>query len=92
MINKHNFIKLMAKNGDLTQKETKYFMEVFIDTLADLLDNGETVKLIGLGKFQIREAKEKIGKNPNTLEPLVIPAHKKVKFTASKLLEDKCCR
>lgn len=92
MLYKKEFIQAMAEYGGVSQKEARKNLYLFIDTLADVLDSGETVKIMGLGKFKVKETKERIGRNPATSEPMVLPSRKKVKFTASKVLEDKCCK
>lgn len=92
MLNKKEFIQAMAEYGNVSQKEARKSLYLFIDTLADVLDSGETVKIMGLGKFKVKQTKERIGRNPVTSEPIVLPGRKRVKFTASKVLEDKCCR
>lgn len=92
MLGKKEFIQAMADYGNISQKNARKSFYLFIDTLAEVLDSGETVKIIGLGKFKVKETKERIGRNPATSEPIVLPSRKRVKFTASKVLEDKCCR
>lgn len=92
MLNKKEFIQAMADYGNVSQRDARKSLYLFIDTLTDVLDSGETVKIMGLGKFKIKETKERLGRNPATSEPIVLPSRKRVKFTASKVLEDKCCR
>lgn len=92
MLNKKEFIQAMAEYGNISQRDARKSLYLFIDTLADVLDSGETVKIMGLGKFKVKETKERIGRNPATSEPIVLPSRKRVKFTVSKVLEDKCCR
>lgn len=92
MINKNEFVKAMSEYGNVSQKDARNSLYLFIDTLTDVLDSGESVKIMGLGKFKIKETKERIGRNPATSEPMVLTSRKSVKFTASKVLEDKCCK
>lgn len=76
MLYKKEFIQAMADYGNVSQKDARKSLYLFIDTLADVLDNGETVKIIGLGKFKVKETKERIGRNPATSEPIVCQAEK----------------
>lgn len=92
MLNKKEFIQAMADYGNISQKDARKSLYLFIDTLTDVLDSGEIVKIMGLGKFKVKKTKERIGRNPATSEPIVLPSRKRVKFTASKVLEDKCCK
>lgn len=92
MVNKNEFIKKMAKNGGIRMSDAERSMNLFIDTMAGLLSDGKIVHLIGLGKFRIMETKERMGRNPSTKEPMKLPGFKTVKFKASKVLTDKCCK
>lgn len=91
-MNKNEFIKEMASKGGISQKDAKEALCVFIHTLTDVLESGEEVKIFEFGSFKVKTMKEKKGRNPQTSEPLIIPTFKKVKFRASKVLEDKCCK
>lgn len=74
MLGKKEFIQAMADYGNISQKNARKSLYLFIDTLAEVLDSGETVKIIGLGKFKVKETKERIGRNPATSEPIVLPS------------------
>ena len=66
-------------------------MEAVDNTVAILADNlskGESIYLRGLGTFDVRTAKEKIGRNINKGEAMTIPAHKTVKLVLSKKIKD----
>ena len=66
-------------------------MEAVDNTVAILADNlskGESIYLRGLGTFDVRTAKEKIGRNINKGEAMTIPAHKTVKLILSKKIKD----
>lgn len=51
-----------------------------IDAIADALRNGEEVKLPGLGTFKPKPVAERTRRNPQTGEPMTVPAHTKVAF------------
>lgn len=71
---------------------TKVAVENIYNALVALVAK-ETKKvpctLPGLGKFSIVQRKARTGRNPRTGEPLQIAAKKAVRFTVSKLLQDK---
>jgi nucleoid DNA-binding protein len=46
------------------------------------------VNVFGLGTFEVRATKEKMGRNPKTGEKIQIPAGRKVVFKAAKGLKD----
>ena len=58
-----------------------------IDTLFELikqsLQNGEDVLIIGFGKFSVKEKHQRVGRNPQTGEPTMLPPRKVVTFKCS---------
>ena len=66
-------------------------MEAVDNTVAIMADNlskGESIYLRGLGTFDVRIIKEKIGRNISKGESITIPAHKTVKLVLSKKIKD----
>jgi DNA-binding protein HU-beta len=49
---------------------------------------GETVKLVGFGRFEVYERGARRGRNPRTGESLKIPATPAVRFRVGKRLRD----
>lgn len=74
--------------GFTSKKDAKVFYEQFTAMLQGALKNGYRVVLPGLGKIQVRKTKARTGINPQTREPIKIPARKKVRFTPNKALKD----
>ena len=64
------------------------WMDVLVETLTGLLRQGEKVNLTGLGILKVADRKAREGRNPRTGETIQIPASKKVRFTASKVLKE----
>ena len=50
------------------------------------MKDGEKVSLFGFGTFSVVERVEKKGRNPNTGQDVIIPAHNSVKFKSGKTL------
>lgn len=86
MATKSTFIQKMAKKSEITQNEADKRYELFIETLLDCLREDGIVKFSGLGKFELRNCKEKKARDPRTGEVCIVPEHKKVKFCASENL------
>lgn len=60
-----------------------------INSISDALVRGECVTLRGFATIKPVDKAEKIGRNISTDTPVVIPAHRSVKFVISKELKDK---
>lgn len=71
----------------VNQKNIGNVIDVLLDTITDALTIGEEVKFLGFGKLYTVEKEARVGKNPQTGEELKIPAHKIIKFKASKTLK-----
>lgn len=83
---KKEFADRMAENGGITKKAAFNAVGLFIETLKDYLSEDEKVMFTGFGRFEIRTAKEKKGRNLHTGATCIIPEHEYVGFRASDLL------
>ena len=53
------------------------------------LASGEDVLISGFGKFNVKDKKERRGRNPATDEDIILPPRKVVRFKCSGKLRDK---
>lgn len=83
----NQFVDAVAQRTKTTRKEAKAWVEHLFETIKTNIPKG--VKIPGFGKFQVRQLKARVGRNPATGEPLKIPARSKVAFSASKELKEK---
>jgi DNA-binding protein HU-beta len=70
------------------RKQAEEFLNSLIDTVVKTVKKGESVKIPGLGIFRLRKMKARMGRNPQTGEPIKIPARKKVGFSVAKTFKD----
>jgi len=85
---KSEFITLVAENNDITKSEAKACIEMVFEGVVDGLKVDGKVPWPGFGNFRIAKYKARMGRNPQTGEPLKIKASKKVKFSPSKKLKE----
>lgn len=85
---KVELIATVAANAGLTKKDAEKAVTATIDVITETLQKGEKVSLVGFGTFEVRERKERQGRNPQTREPMTIPASKLPAFSAGKALKD----
>ncbi|MBM6715145.1 HU family DNA-binding protein [Gemmiger formicilis] len=85
---KVELIAAVATNAGLTKKDAEKAVSATLDVITEALKNGEKVSLVGFGTFEVRERKERQGRNPQTREPMTIPASKLPAFSAGKALKD----
>lgn len=74
--------------GFMTRSQAKEFYGSFVEMIQGALKNGYKLMLPGLGKLQIRKTKARMGRNPATQQPIMIPAKRKVAFTPLKALKE----
>ena len=84
---KVELIAAVAANAGLTKKDAEKAVSAALDVITETLQKGEKVSLVGFGTFEERECKERLGRNPQTREPLTIPASKLPAFSAGKALK-----
>ena len=78
----------LAEAQDLSKARAKSILDGVRDHIVETLLSGNRVNLFGLGTFEVRATKEKMGRNPKTGESIKIPAGRKVVFKAAKGLKD----
>ncbi|MDR0498680.1 MAG: HU family DNA-binding protein [Holophagales bacterium] len=79
---------ILADKHDLTKANAKTILDSLRDQIVSSILAGKRVGLFGLGTFEVRDTKEKMGRNPKTGEQIRIPAGRKVVFKASKSIKD----
>ena len=67
-------------------------MTAVVDAITESLRKGEKVQLVGFGSFEVKPRAERMGRNPQTKEPIPIPASKAPVFKAGKALKDAVAR
>ena len=81
--------KLKAKNKNIGKKNLEKIFEVFFQQIKDSLLNKKSVEIRSLGTFFIKEIKEKKqARNPKTGEIIYVPKRNRIRFRASKRLQE----
>jgi nucleoid DNA-binding protein len=88
IVGKHELVKRIAKQADLSQKQTSEVFEATLTAIKEALQAGEEVRLVGFGTFVVRESAERTGVNPRTREVITIPAKERVRFSPGKELAE----
>ena len=73
----------------LNKREAKELVELFFEEVRKSLEHGESVKLSGFGNFNLRDKKERPGRNPKTGEGIPITARRVVTFRAGHKLKSR---
>jgi nucleoid DNA-binding protein len=80
----------IAEETNLIQSDVYTVIQKSLDYIVEALEQGENVEFRNFGVFEVRERKQRIGRNPNKPENVVtIPARKVVKFKPGKIMREK---
>jgi len=80
----------IADETGLIQQDVYKVIQKTLDHIMDSLSRGENVELRNFGVFEVRERKQRIGRNPNKPEVVVtIPTRNVVKFKPGKVMKEK---
>ena len=80
--------KLFEELG-LNKREAKELVEQFFEEIRICLENNEQVKLSGFGNFDLRDKRQRPGRNPKTGEAIPISARRVVTFRPGQKLKAK---
>lgn len=87
-LTKNQLIEKLATDAGQDKKQAKAFIEALTAHVQETVKSGGVVKLQDLGQFKVRKSNARMGRNPQTGEPIQIPARTTVKFYVAKALKD----
>jgi DNA-binding protein HU-beta len=84
-MNKSDLIAAVADKAGLSRSQASAAVEAAIDSIVSTLKQGEDVRLVGFGTFQVVERAAGVGRNLRTGETIKIPASKAPKLKAGQV-------
>ena len=87
-MNKSELVNKVAELAELSKKDAAKAVDAVFDAIAEALQNGEKVQLVGFGNFEVRERSARKGRNPQTGEVIEIAASKTPAFKPGKSLKE----
>lgn len=88
-MNKSELVDLVAEKAGMSKKDSEKAVKAVLESITDGLVRGKKVQLVGFGTFEVRNRKEREGRNPATGEKIKIKALKVPAFKPGKALKDK---
>ena len=86
-MNKNELIKNISKESNLSRKDCANCLNAMMQVIKNTLQQGDTVNLIGFGKFEVRNKASRIGYNPVDKIKFRVPSCKIPAFKAGKGLK-----
>jgi len=87
-MNKSDLITHVSEATELSKKDVTKAVDAVFEAIAEALQSGDKVQLVGFGNFEVRERSARKGRNPQTGEEIEIPASKIPAFKPGKALKD----
>ena len=86
---KIELVEMISEQCGFKKKEASEHLECLFAIMKEILASGEELKISGFGKFEVKQKKDRKGRNPQTGEDLIIESRKVVTFKVSSMLKDR---
>ena len=86
-LTKAEMVEHLFNELGLNKREAKELVDIFFEEIRLALENNQPVKLSGFGNFDLRNKRQRPGRNPKTGEEIPITARRVVTFHASQKLK-----
>jgi len=87
-MNKAELIEAVSIDSGLSKSDASNAVESIFKNMADQLQKGGSVSVVGFGQFSVSDRAARTGRNPRTGEEISIAASRAPKFKAGKQLKD----
>lgn len=78
----------LSELHELPKRQANEILAHVVELITKSLKKGEKIRLSGLGILQVRKRAARMGRNPQTGEPVKIKASKKIAFRPAKDLKE----
>jgi integration host factor subunit alpha len=86
-LTKADIAEKLFEDLGLNKREAKEIVELFFEEIRQALESNEQVKLSGFGNFDLRDKRQRPGRNPKTGEEIPISARRVVTFRPGQKLK-----
>jgi DNA-binding protein HU-beta len=87
-MNRRDLVNAIAEDLGTDRKSADSFLSSFVGVVTTNVSKGEPVMISGFAKFARVERAARMGRNPQTGEPIKIAASRKVRVTPLKAFKD----
>lgn len=82
-------VEALSKKTGFSKNKCESFAKALVQEVKSELEENGKASITNFGSFKVKDVAERQGQNPQTGEPLTIPAHKRVTFSPYKALRTK---
>lgn len=87
-VTKTEIVEQIYKKAGMTKKDAAEFVDLVFETMKKTLAKGEIVKISGFGTFSVTDKSSRVGRNPQTGEPMQITERRVSTFKPSNTLKE----
>lgn len=84
---KADLVERIHTNTGFSKKDSADMLESVFSIMKNTLEAGEKIKIAGFGNFEVKQKKDRKGRNPQTGESITIEARRILSFKPSTLLK-----
>ena len=88
-LTKSEMVEHLFNELGLNKREAKELVDIFFEEIRLALEDNQPVKLSGFGNFDLRDKRQRPGRNPKTGEEIPITARRVVTFKAGQKLRQR---
>jgi integration host factor subunit beta len=85
---KKDFVDRIAEKTQCKHVVVKAVVQQFLDEIVSELAKGNRLEFRDFGVFEVREQPARTAQNPKTLEPVAVPAKRRVKFKMGRIMRE----
>ncbi|MBV4500603.1 HU family DNA-binding protein [Pseudomonas shirazensis] len=87
-MNKNELVNDIAQRAAISKKDAGDFLDAFTKVITETLESGQEIAIVNFGRFSLTPRAERMGRNPQTGEPMLIQSANKVVFKPGKGIKD----
>lgn len=87
-MNTHDLEAILVDRTGISKRAAERTVKDMFASMTKALAAGEKVQIANFGSFSVRDRSARVGTNPQTGEPVNIPARRVPAFSASKALKN----
>ena len=88
-ITKKELVGRMAESTKAKPSTVIAVVQGFLNEITSELAKGNRLEFRDFGVFEVRQAAPRTAQNPKTLEPIEVPAQRRVKFKMGRIMRER---
>lgn len=87
-VTKADIVERVYKEAGFSKKEAADLVDLVFKVIKETLARGEKVKISGFGNFHLKDKDDRVGRNPQTGDAMMISSRRVLTFKPSQVLKE----